>query len=78
MSCAGMIIGMPGLEVTRVKSKLCIDVWARPIRRQVICKHCGGSHLRIRGTAMFFNDLIVCLELAPSRNHQHHALAAPD
>jgi transposase len=50
MSRAGMIIGIPGLGVTRVKSKHRIDVWARPIRRQVICKHCGGSHLRIKAT----------------------------
>ena len=27
MSHAGMIIGIPGLEVMRVKSKRCIDVW---------------------------------------------------
>lgn len=50
MSHAGMIIGIPGLEVVRVKSKRCIDVWARPHRRQVTCIHCGGSQLRIKAT----------------------------
>jgi transposase len=50
MSHAGMIIGIPGLEVVRVKSKRCIDVWARPLRRQASCKHCGGSELRIKAT----------------------------
>ena len=50
MSHAGMIIGIPGLEVVRVKSKRCIDVWARPYRRQVSCQHCGGSELRIKAT----------------------------
>ena len=50
MSHAGMIIGIPGLEVVRVKSKRRIDVWARPYRRQASCKHCGGSRLRIKAT----------------------------
>jgi transposase len=50
MSHAGMIIGIPDLEVVRVKSKRCIDVWARPYRRQATCIHCGGSELRIKAT----------------------------
>ena len=50
MSHAGMIIGLPGLEVVRVKSRRCIDVWARPYRRQASCTHCGGSELRIKAT----------------------------
>ena len=50
MSHAGMIIGIPGLEVVRVKSKRFIDVWARPYRRQRYCEHCGGSELRIKAT----------------------------
>ena len=50
MSHAGMIIGIPGLEVIRVKSKRQIDVWARPYRRQTHCQYCGGSELRIKAT----------------------------
>ena len=50
MSHAGMIIGIPGLEVMRVKSKRGIDVWARPYRRQASCQHCGGANLRIKAT----------------------------
>jgi transposase len=50
MSHAGMIIGIPGLEVMRVKSKHRIDVWARPYRRQASCQHCGGAKLRIKAT----------------------------
>lgn len=50
MSHTGMIIGIPGLEVIRVKSKHSIDVWARPFRRQSSCPHCGGSELRIKAT----------------------------
>ena len=36
MSHAGMIIGIPGLEVVRVKSKRCIDVWASPVLQEPI------------------------------------------
>ena len=50
MSHAGMIIGIPGLEVMRVKSKRRIDVWARPYRRQAQCKHCQSPELRIKAT----------------------------
>ena len=50
MSLAGMIIGIPGLVVTRVISKRGIDVWARPLRRPASCKHCGGPELRIKAT----------------------------
>ena len=53
MSHAGMIIGIPGLEVMRVKSKRRIDVWARPFRRQASCQHCGGSQLRIKATCKY-------------------------
>jgi transposase len=50
MSLAGLIIGLPGLVVTRVITKRGIDVWARPLRRPASCKHCGGSQLRIKAT----------------------------
>jgi len=45
-----MIIGIPGLEVVRVKSKRCIDVWARPRHRQASCKHCCSPDIRIKAT----------------------------
>ncbi len=50
MSHASMTIGIPGLEVVRVKSRRCVDVWARPYRRQSACKHCNGTRLRIKAT----------------------------
>lgn len=50
MSHAATIIGIAGLEVTRVSSKRRIDVWARPRRRQASCRHCGGPELRIKAT----------------------------
>ncbi len=50
MSHAGMIIGLPGLDVVRVKSKRRIDVWARPLRAQACCNHCGSPELRIKAT----------------------------
>ena len=50
MSHAGMIIGIPGLEVIRVKTRRCVDVWARPYRRQSHCSHCQSSKLRIKAT----------------------------
>ena len=51
MSHASMIIGIPGLEVMRVKSKRRIDIWAKPFRRQASCKHCGRApNCRIKAT----------------------------
>ena len=50
MSHVGMIIGIPGLQVVRVKSRRCVDVWARPYRRQTHCKHCNSAQLRIKAT----------------------------
>ena len=50
MSLAGMIIGLPGLVVTRVIAKRGVDVWARPLRRPASCKFCGDPGLRIKAT----------------------------
>ncbi len=47
MSHAGMIIGIPGLQIERVKRSRGIEVWARPYRRPP-CKHCQGQDLRIK------------------------------
>ena len=49
MSHAGMIIGIPGLQIERVKRSQGIEVWARPYRRPP-CKHCQGQDLRIKAT----------------------------
>ena len=49
MSHAGTIIGIPGLEIERVKRREGIEVWAKPNRRPS-CKHCSGTHLRIKAT----------------------------
>lgn len=49
MSHAGTIIGIPGLEIERVKRSRGIEVWARPYRRPP-CKHCHGPDLRIKAT----------------------------
>ena len=49
MSHAGMIIGLPGLDVIRVKRKRGIEVWARP-RHRPACKHCQSQGLRIKAT----------------------------
>ena len=49
MSHAGMIIGIPGLQIERVKRSRGIEVWARPYRRPP-CKHCQGQDLRIKAT----------------------------
>lgn len=50
MSHAGRIIGIPGLEVTRVKRKRRIDIWARPSKRQSCCRYCDSSSIRIKAT----------------------------
>ncbi|RMD65681.1 ISL3 family transposase [Candidatus Parcubacteria bacterium] len=50
MSHARTIIGIPGLEVIRVKSGRSVDVWAKPYRRQPHCKHCQSPELRIKAT----------------------------
>ncbi len=49
MSHAGTIIGIPGLEVIRVKRRRGIEVWAQPYRRPP-CKHCQSPDLRIKAT----------------------------
>ena len=49
MSHAGMIIGIPGLQIERVKRSRGIEVWARPYRRPP-CKHCQSQDLRIKAT----------------------------
>jgi len=49
MSHAGTIIGIPGLEIERVKRSRGIEVWARPYRRPP-CKHCQSPDLRIKAT----------------------------
>ncbi len=49
MSHAGTIIGIPGLEVIRVKRRRGIEVWAQPYRRPP-CQHCQGQDLRIKAT----------------------------
>ncbi len=49
MSHTATIIGIPGLDVTRVKRNRGIEVWAQPHRRPV-CKHCHSTHLRIKAT----------------------------
>jgi hypothetical protein len=43
MSHAGTIIGIPGLEIERVKRREGIEVWAKPCWRPS-CKHCSGTH----------------------------------
>ena len=49
MSHAAMIIGIPGLEIERVKRGRGIEVWAKPYRRP-FCKHCHGHDVRIKAT----------------------------
>jgi len=49
MSHAGTIIGIPGLQVERVKRSKGIEVWARPYSRPS-CKHCHSQDLRIKAT----------------------------
>jgi transposase len=49
MSHAAMIIGIPGLQIERVKRSRGIEVWARPYRRPP-CKHCHSPDLRIKAT----------------------------
>lgn len=49
MSHAGTIMGIPGLQVERVKRGKGIEVWARPYRRPS-CKHCRSKDLRIKAT----------------------------
>lgn len=49
MSHAVSIIGIPGLQVERVKRSQGIEVWARPYRRPP-CKHCHGQDVRIKAT----------------------------
>jgi transposase len=44
-----MIIGIPGLQIERVKRSRGIEVWARPYRRPP-CKHCHSPDLRIKAT----------------------------
>lgn len=49
MSHAGTIIGIPGLEVVRVKRHRGIEIWVQPYRRPP-CKHCQSPDLRIKAT----------------------------
>ena len=49
MSHAGIIIGLPGLEVERVVRHDDIEVWAKP-KRRARCKHCQGDRLTIKAT----------------------------
>ena len=49
MSHAGTIIGIPGLQIERVKRSRGIEVWARPYRRPP-CQHCHGHDVRIKAT----------------------------
>ena len=49
MSHTATIIGIPGLEVIRVKRRRGIEVWAQPYRRPP-CKHCQRQDLRIKAT----------------------------
>jgi transposase len=49
MSHAATIIGIPGLQIERVKRNRGIEVWARPYRRPP-CKHCHSPDLRIKAT----------------------------
>lgn len=49
MSHAGMIIGIPGLEIERVVRTQGVEVWARPSFRPP-CKHCHSAVLRIKAT----------------------------
>ena len=49
MSHAVTIIGIPGLQIERVKRSRGIEVWARPYRRPP-CKHCQSPDLRIKAT----------------------------
>jgi transposase len=49
MSHATTIIGIPGLQIERVKRRQGIEVWARPYRKPP-CKHCHGHDVRIKAT----------------------------
>ena len=49
MSHAGTIIGIPGLEIERVKCREGIEVWAKPCWRPTR-KHFDGTHLRANAT----------------------------
>jgi transposase len=44
-----MIIGIPGLQVERVKRSKGIEAWARPYSKPS-CKHCHSKDLRIKAT----------------------------
>jgi hypothetical protein len=43
MSHAGMILGIPGPEIERVKRREGIEVWAKPCWSPSR-RHCGGTH----------------------------------
>lgn len=49
MSHTTTIIGIPGLQIERVRRSRGIEVWARPYRRPS-CKHCDSPDLRIKAT----------------------------
>ena len=49
MSLASRIIGIPGLEIERVRRKHDIEVWARP-RFRPNCLHCDHPDLTIKAT----------------------------
>lgn len=49
MSHTSRIIGLPGLEVERVRRKEQIEVWARPAYRPV-CQYCDADGLKIKAT----------------------------
>ncbi len=44
MSHAGMIIGIPGLQIERVKRSQGIEVWARLARKQSQIEDVAGTH----------------------------------
>jgi len=49
MSHAGLILGLPELEVERVDRNDAISVYAKPKQRPR-CIHCGHDHLRVKAT----------------------------
>jgi len=47
MSHAGLILGLPELEVERVDRNDAISVYAKP-KQRTCCIHCGHDHLRVK------------------------------
>jgi len=49
MSHAGIIVGIPGLEIERVDRNQGIHVWAYP-RKRPACVHCQFAPVRIKAS----------------------------